>query len=67
MLDYANYIQLDMYAADTYQFDTSIIVNSPANKNYMVSYTFGVYNSTLLKKLESILLELIQVIILLIH
>lgn len=51
LLDYANYIQLDMYAADTYQFDTSIIVNSPANKNYMVSYTFGVYNSTLLKKI----------------
>lgn len=48
MLDYANYIQLDMYASSTYQFDTSILVNSPANQNYKVAYTFGVYNSTFL-------------------
>ena len=52
LLDYANYIQLDMFAEGSYRFETDIIIDSPANKNHLVAYTFGVYNSTFLDTLN---------------
>ncbi len=48
LLEYANYIQLDMFAEGTYRFDKNIIVDSPANENYKVAYTFGVYNESMI-------------------
>ncbi len=48
LLEYANYIQLDMFAEGSYNFDKNIIVDSPANDNYKIAYTFGVYNESMI-------------------
>ncbi|MCI6929880.1 MAG: cobaltochelatase subunit CobN [Methanobrevibacter boviskoreani] len=46
MLSYANFILLDMYSDDTVSKYLSYIKNSPANKNRMISYTFGVFSAS---------------------
>lgn len=50
MLDYANYVQLDMYTSgSTYKFDPKeVLGDTPANKNYKIAYTFGVYATDVL-------------------
>ncbi len=41
LLEYANYIHLDMYSDETVSMYSSYIINSPANRNYKIAYTFG--------------------------
>lgn len=44
LFEHANFIQIDMYNLGSYSFDLhSVLKDSPANKNYNVAYTFGVY------------------------
>ncbi|WP_455645029.1 cobaltochelatase subunit CobN [Methanosphaera sp.] len=46
MLDYANFILVDMYSlGNGFGVDTDLIKNSPASQNEMVAYTFGIYGS----------------------
>ncbi len=55
LFDYANFIHIDMYTESSYA-DLStdklnkLLSNSPANLNYNVAYTFGVYNSEIATK-----------------
>ncbi|MCK9151844.1 cobaltochelatase subunit CobN [Methanobacterium alcaliphilum] len=48
MLDYANFILIDMYTQDCV-VSVDDIANSPANQNHMVAYVFGIYNTNFLK------------------
>ena len=41
LLEHANYIHLDMYSDEIFSKYSSYIINSPANKNYKIAYTFG--------------------------
>lgn len=41
LLEHANYIHLDMYSDETVSKYSSYIINSPANRNYKIAYTFG--------------------------
>lgn len=51
---YANYIHIDMFAENsaynkfTASYLKQLLANSPANKNYRVAYTFGVYSQEIL-------------------
>lgn len=46
MLDYANFILVDMYSQGSgFGVDTRIIKESPASQNHMVAYTFGIYGT----------------------
>ncbi|WP_407421875.1 cobaltochelatase subunit CobN [Methanobrevibacter sp.] len=54
LADYAKFIHIDMFAEGSYYTFTadklkSILQYSPANMNYNVAYTFGVYNEGILK------------------
>jgi cobaltochelatase CobN len=54
LADYANYIHIDMFAENsaynrfTASYLKELLKNSPANKNYKVAYTFGVYSQEIL-------------------
>lgn len=53
LFEYANFIQLDMYAdIATYTFDINILKDSPAYKNYNIAYTFGVYDKSLIDAID---------------
>ncbi|MDO5848036.1 MAG: cobaltochelatase subunit CobN [Methanobrevibacter sp.] len=53
LFEHANFIQLDMYTdGPTYSFNTDILKDSPAYKNYKIAYTFGVYSDDLLKSID---------------
>ena len=52
MLAYANFILVDMYS-DAFAVSVNEIANSPANKNRMIAYVFGIYNAATLKTLSS--------------
>ena len=50
---YANFIHVDMFSESAYNILTTkylkeFLAKSPANKNYMVAYTFGVYSAQIL-------------------
>jgi cobaltochelatase CobN len=51
LLDYANFIYLDMYASGAYSFDSSVFKNSPAHNNFKIAYCFGVYDDDTIKSL----------------
>ncbi|WP_409200360.1 cobaltochelatase subunit CobN [Methanobrevibacter sp. DSM 116169] len=52
LLEFANYVHLDMYIdSKTDSIDLGPIKNSPANDNYKIAYTFGVYGDTIIKSL----------------
>ena len=45
MLDYSNFILVDMYSiGNGFGVDTDLIAYSPASKNDMIAYVFGVYD-----------------------
>jgi len=45
MLDYSNFIVVDMYSiGNGFGIDTDLIAYSPASKNDMIAYVFGVYD-----------------------
>ena len=53
LADYARFIHVDMFAEGAYSVFTAeklknLLKNSPANINYNVAYTFGVYNQGIL-------------------
>ncbi len=54
LAEYANYIHIDMFAENsaynkfTASYLKGLLANSPANKNYMVAYTFGTYTQEIL-------------------
>ena len=53
LAEYANFIHIDMFAEGSYTLFTSsklkeLLANSPANAKYMVAYTFGVYEKSIL-------------------
>ena len=53
LLEYARFIQIDMFAEGSYnrltgEYLKSLLEESPANKNYMVAYTFGIYSDSML-------------------
>ena len=53
LFDYAKFIHIDMFAEGSYHTLTSeylkqLLENSPANINYNVAYTFGIYSDSLL-------------------
>ena len=53
LADYANFIHIDMFAEGSYSVFTAdklknLLKNSPANANYKVAYTFGVYSAGIL-------------------
>ena len=54
LADYANYIHIDMFAENsaynrfTAAYLKELLKNSPANRNYKVAYTFGVYSQEIL-------------------
>ncbi len=49
MLEYTNFILIDMYTQDC-AVSAEDIVNSPANKKRMISYVFGIFTDEYLKK-----------------
>lgn len=52
MLDYANFILVDMYSQGLgFGVDPNLIRDSPASKNHMIAYTFGMYNDAMLLSL----------------
>ena len=53
LLEYARFIQIDMFAEGSYNRLTGaylkeLLNSSPANANYMVAYTFGIYSDSML-------------------
>lgn len=52
LIPYANFIQLDMYASGIYNFNPNVIKESKAYENYMIAYTFGVYDESLISSLN---------------
>lgn len=53
LAEYANFIHVDMFAEGSYSVFTAeklkqLLAVSPANANYKVAYTFGVYNEGIL-------------------
>lgn len=54
LAEYANYIHIDMFAENsaynrfTAAYLKALLANSPANMNYRVAYTFGVYSQEIL-------------------
>ena len=53
LFEYAEYIHLDMFAEGSYNVLTGaylkeLLAMSPANANYMVAYTFGIYLDSIL-------------------
>lgn len=53
LLEYAKFIQIDMFAEGSYnkltgQYLKSLLEVAPANKNYNVAYTFGIYSDSML-------------------
>lgn len=52
MLDYANFILVDMYSQGLgFGVDANLIRDSPASKNHHVAYTFGQFNDAMLLSL----------------
>ncbi|WP_276955962.1 cobaltochelatase subunit CobN [Methanobrevibacter woesei] len=52
LIPYAKFIQLDMYASGTYEFNPDILTESQAYDNYLMAYTFGVYDESLISSLD---------------
>ncbi|WP_458403979.1 cobaltochelatase subunit CobN [Methanobrevibacter sp.] len=53
LVEYANYIHLDMFSESAYsvltgQYLKELLARSPANANYMVAYTFSVFSKQIL-------------------
>ena len=53
LVEYANYIHLDMFSESAYsvltgQYLKELLAKSPANANYMVAYTFSVFSQQIL-------------------
>ncbi|MER2014614.1 MAG: cobaltochelatase subunit CobN, partial [Methanobrevibacter sp.] len=53
LFEYANFIQLDMFSEGSYnkvtgEYLKEVLENSPANINYNVAYTFGIYSNSIL-------------------
>lgn len=53
MLEYANFILVDMYSIIDPAISAEEIANSPANENHMVAYVFGVYTESFLNVISS--------------
>ena len=52
MLDYANFILVDMYSkGQGFGVDIDAIKNSPASQHNRVAYTFGIFDQMLLQEL----------------
>lgn len=53
MLEYSNFILVDMYSQGLgFAVDARLIRESPASKNKMVAYTFGIFNDAMLQSLN---------------
>ena len=53
LVEYANYMHIDMFSESAYsvltgQYLKELLARSPANANYNVAYTFGVYSEQIL-------------------
>ena len=53
LFEYANFVQLDMFSEGSYnkvtgEYLKEIMENCPANINYNVAYTFGIYSNSIL-------------------